>query len=219
MEMSRREGVVGMRLGAKAIAAIASLALAVSAGWAQQAHRSNSPEALLLAAQLQTQGSYLGVRLSDIDADRAATLRLTEARGVEIVAVQPGSPASKAGFKPGDVILAYNGENVVGAQQLGRLVAETPPGRRIKIQYWRNGARDEAVVITAAAEAFPNVLQFRNPIAQDGWPDDRAKLEAELRRLQASAFEIPTPLMIWKDTLLGFWCEQINEQLAEFFWR
>ena len=217
MYVSKREGIGGMRLGSKAIAGIASLALAVSVAAAEQPHRSSSPEALMVAAQLQAQGSYLGVRLSDIDADRAATLKLAEARGVEVVAVQPGSSAAKAGFKAGDVILTYNGENVLGAQQLGRLVAETPPGRRIKIQYWRGGTSAEAVVITAAAEPFAGMLQFRTPVASDDWSDDRAKLEAELRRLQASAFEIPMPLMIWRDTLLGFWCEPIDGQLAEYF--
>jgi serine protease Do len=214
--MTRREGVGSMRLRPKAIVGIASLALAVSLGSAQQAHKGNSPEALLLAAELQAQGSYLGVHLSDIDPDRAATLKLAEARGVEVVGVQPGTPAAKAGFKAGDVILTYNGENVLGAQQLGRLVAETPPGRHIKIQYWRDGKQGETTVITAAPEMFPNVLQFRNFVPPQDW-SDRAKLEEQLMRLQASTFEIPTPIMIWKNSLLGFWCEPIDDQLAQYF--
>ena len=60
--------------------------------------------------------------LAEIDADRAKTLKLDEPRGVEVARVEEGSPAEKAGIKPGDVLLSYNGENILGAQQLGRLV-------------------------------------------------------------------------------------------------
>ena len=84
-------------------------------------------------------GSHLGVHLRDIDADRAKVINLGESRGVEVVGVEDGSPAEQAGIKTGDVLLAYNGENILGAQQLGRLVSETPRGRKIKIEYWREG--------------------------------------------------------------------------------
>jgi serine protease Do len=173
-----------------------------------------------LQVQFQPSGSYLGVRLADIDADRAATLKLSEAKGVEVVQVQPASPAALAGLKAGDVILTYNGENVLGAQQLGRLVSETPPGRRIKIEYWRAGHDATMVITTASYQRFPNpLLQSGASITPPVWPENNAQLQSQLAHLQQPAIgiEIPTPLMIWQNSLLGLWCEPIDDQLAQFF--
>ena len=87
-----------------------------------------------------TRGSYLGIAVVEINADRAKALHLTEERGIEVTCVDPGSPADKAGLKQGDVVLEYNGERVEGGEQFIRLVRETPPGRAAKLTVWRNNA-------------------------------------------------------------------------------
>ncbi|MGA2272185.1 MAG: PDZ domain-containing protein [Bryobacteraceae bacterium] len=85
-------------------------------------------------------GSYLGVGVLDVDSARARALKLKEERGVEISSVTEGGPADKAGIKQGDVVLEYNGQPVEGMAQFQRLVHETPAGRQVKIEVWRNGA-------------------------------------------------------------------------------
>jgi len=95
-------------------------------------------------------GSYLGVGVLDVDAERARSLKLKEERGVEITSVIEGGPADKAGIKAGDVVLEYNHQPVEGIEQFQRLVHETPAGRQVRIQLWRNGA---AIALTAAVEA------------------------------------------------------------------
>ena len=84
-------------------------------------------------------GSYLGVNLAEIDGTRAKELKLKETTGVEITRVEEGSPAEKAGLKPNDVVLEYNGQRVEGMEQFGRLVRETPGGREVKLVISRNG--------------------------------------------------------------------------------
>jgi serine protease Do len=157
----------------------------------------------LLNTQFRGTGSYLGVRLADIDPDRAQALKLGDARGVEIKRVEHGSPAEDAGLKPGDVVLTYNGENILGAQQLGRLVAETPQGRKIKLQYWRDGKTETTAVTTGSPPPG-----FGFPSARDlprfDFPD-------------VHAFSLPVPLVVWKDTALGVECEQLGEQLGQYF--
>src|SRR5579875_1746342 len=88
-----------------------------------------------IGAQIGSQVQpYMGIRCNDVDAERATALKLPELRGVEVKEIVEGGPADHAGMKAGDVILAYNGETVLGAQQFVRLVRETPTGRRVKLE-------------------------------------------------------------------------------------
>jgi serine protease Do len=158
------------------------------------------------------EGSYLGVRLSDIDNDRAKTLGLSEARGVEISQVEAGSPAAQAGLKTGDILLTYNGENILGAQHLGRLVAETPAGRRIRVQYWRDGKTETTTVTTGArTHSFPVSI---SPLDLKGFALAKSSDMPELRRLTV---EVPAPVLVWKNSLLGIDGEPLDSQLAQYF--
>jgi len=158
----------------------------------------------LVPAQFRGTGSYLGVRLVDIDADRARTLKLAEERGVEVTNVEEDSPAAKAGIKPGDVLLKYNEENILGAQQFVRLVRETPQGRRVNIQIWRDG-RIQTTVVTTGAPKFP---PFEMPPSLVG---------VNLPDMRFLPVDTPTVLMAWKNSLLGIECESLDSQLAEYF--
>ena len=85
-------------------------------------------------------GSFLGVAVIEVTAERAKALKLGEERGVEITKVDDDSPASKAGLKVGDVVLEYQGQRVEGTEQFIRMVRETPSGRNAKLAVSRNGA-------------------------------------------------------------------------------
>ena len=160
-----------------------------------------------VAPQLRTNRSYIGVALIDVTSDRAKSLGLNEERGVEIVRVVEGSPAEKAGFHPGDILLTYNGEPILGAQQLGRLVWETPQNRRVKLQYLRGGKMHETTVITVA--------QDKSEV--DGGSDFRA-LRDQLPSMNLSMpADIPSPLLVWRNRMLGVDCEPLDSQLAEYF--
>ncbi len=153
-----------------------------------------------------TTGSRIGVILRDIDTDRASTLKLGSVTGVEVVGVQNGSPADHAGIKAGDVLLSFNNESIVGAQQLGRMVSETPVGRKVKIEYWREGKVTTVTTITAAYRPFAINLNAEAP--NIGSPNE----------LFAPG-SFPSPIMVWSNPI-GIECEALNahdSQLAEFF--
>ncbi len=78
---------------------------------------------------------WLGVAIeSQSDPDTRDT-------GVLVTGVAPGGPASRAGIRPGDVVLAVNGSTVDGAAALIRAVAALPPGTRVRLAVNRNGER------------------------------------------------------------------------------
>lgn len=147
-------------------------------------------------------GSYLGVNLAEVDTDRARELKLKEPTGVEITRVEEGSPAEKAGLKPNDVVLEYNGERVEGMEQFGRLVRETPPGREVKLLVSRNGVNQtmNASVAARKVRAFGgNVKDFFPEMPEIHMPD------------------MPQAFTMWRSPMLGVEAEALGSQLAAYF--
>lgn len=86
---------------------------------------------------------HLGVLVQPVTEDIAASLTLSNVRGVIVSQVQPGSAAERAGLKRGDVILALNGNVVSDPNSFRNEIAETPPGRTVILRIWREGSEQE----------------------------------------------------------------------------
>ncbi|MDW8398972.1 MAG: PDZ domain-containing protein, partial [Acetobacteraceae bacterium] len=59
--------------------------------------------------------------------------------GALIEAVERTGPAARAGLRPGDIVLALDGEPVEGSRALVRGVAAMPPGRQARLSVLREG--------------------------------------------------------------------------------
>jgi len=146
--------------------------------------------------------SFLGVNIAEVDAERAKTLKLPAEQGVEITRVEADSPADKAGLKVGDVVLVYNNERVEGMEQFGRMVRETPPGRKITLQISRGGALQTLTAVIASRGKYPSEGFLVMP------------------RLEMPEFhmpDIPESFPAWRSGMLGIETESLNPQLADFF--
>ena len=125
----------------KTMAALALGTLALgAAGWAAAFSRAPEKRAVEVVRLGHERGAWLGVGLEDVDAGQAASLKLDAAQGARVERVEPGSPAEKAGLAAGDVVLRFDGERVRSAAQLARLVRETPAGRSVALEVWRDAA-------------------------------------------------------------------------------
>ena len=109
------------------IALLAGLSFGAPGGWAQSASGGHGG-----GFTINTNGSRLGIGVADVTSERAKALKLKEERGAEVTMVGDNSPASRAGLKPGDVILDFNGKPVQGRENLQELVGETPAGTEVK---------------------------------------------------------------------------------------
>ena len=101
-------------------------------------------EAIRVSDQLRTSGRVqrgrLGVQIDQVSKDVAESLGLSKAQGALVRAVEPGSPADKAGLEAGDIILRFDGKPIEKSIDLPRLVGNTKPGSRVTIQVWRRGS-------------------------------------------------------------------------------
>lgn len=59
--------------------------------------------------------------------------------GAKVQAVLIGSPADKAGIRPGDVISEFDGKTIPDAKTLDGLLAQYSPGQRVQFRVWHGG--------------------------------------------------------------------------------
>lgn len=89
---------------------------------------------------------WLGVSIQDVTPEIAEGLGLEDAAGALVSDVTKGSPAEKAGLKPGDTVLSVNGKDIESTRDLARTVAGIKPGVEAKLTLWRDGARTDTGV-------------------------------------------------------------------------
>jgi S1-C subfamily serine protease len=66
--------------------------------------------------------------------------------GAYVGGVRAGSPADRAGLRPGDVITGLAGQQVILAADVHRLVSQIPAGRPVPLTYVRDGQERETLV-------------------------------------------------------------------------
>jgi serine protease Do len=196
------------------VAALAPAGFAPGASAAESGQRlavlSDSPAMLVNSSQ-----GYLGIDVRDIDAERAAALKLKDPTGAEIVTVDHDAPAGTVGLKLHDVILQMNGQPVAGREQLRRMLRETPAGRSVTLLISRDG--HQLTVTTQLAD--------RATIEQDAWskhaifpdPEDDDSgyaLTAPSSHGGGSSF---FGMLTFGSTSVGVQLDTLGSQLADFF--
>jgi serine protease Do len=118
-----------------------------------------------------TRGS-IGVSFTEERGTNPITLKeLGAKQGVIIEAVEPGSPAEKAGLKPGDVITSVNGNPVKTGSDLVNPIAQSPIGSKVRINYLRDGSQKETTVtVEDRTKVFPDRAGRANDQPGEGVP-------------------------------------------------
>lgn len=99
--------------------------------------------AMEVVSQLRSTGKVtrgrIGVTVQEVTRELADSFGLPKVAGALISAVEKGGPADKAGVRPSDVILKFDGKVVNSSADLPRMVAATKPGSKVGVQLWRKG--------------------------------------------------------------------------------
>lgn len=146
--------------------------------------------ALISIPAIAQDAGWIGVVVED-ETDSGAVIRRLERNG----------PAERAGLREGDVITAFNKQDVLGALQLTRLVRETPPGRTAEVNVRRDNQEQTFQLTTARLPArrfWPNI------------PDS-----ATLRDQVIRAF--PRVQVTTSYSESGVQVEQLTDQLRDYF--
>ena len=71
-------------------------------------------------------------------------------KGVKFADVTPGSPAAKAGFKGGDIMVEFDGKPIQNLYDFTYALREKKPGDEVKVKVLRDGMAIEQVVLLTA---------------------------------------------------------------------
>ncbi|MCF1183680.1 DegQ family serine endoprotease [Marichromatium gracile] len=127
--------------------------------------------------QLKTKGrvtrGWLGVMIQDVTRELAASFGLKQPRGALVAEVLADSPAAAAGLRPGDVILAFDGKDVLTSSALPPLVGVTPIGEQAELRVLRRGER---ISLSVTIAELPEEDAFVAPPALDETPANRIGL-------------------------------------------
>jgi S1-C subfamily serine protease len=111
---------------------------------------------------------WLGANLQAVTSDLSKEFDLKRPAGAVITNVTPGSPAARAGLKPGDVIVSVDGEAVDDPNAFNYRFTTRPLGGTVEIGIVRGGKESKVAV---ALETAPDtrrdelVIESRSPFS------------------------------------------------------
>ena len=93
----------------------------------------------------------LGITVADVSAVDAEVYKLDRIAGAQVKSVTDDSPASRAGLRPGDVVVALDRQPIENSTELTAALAQHKPGDRVSLTIVRNGNRQD---VTATLGEF-----------------------------------------------------------------
>jgi len=116
---------------------------------------------------------WLGVQIQEVTPEIAQSLGLAKSEGALVADVTGGGPAAKAGLKQGDVILSFNGHDIIKVRDLPLVVAQTPVGQKAKLEVLRSGQK------TALDVGVGQMPDNPQQVAQNDRGDEQQQGQAE----------------------------------------
>ena len=121
--------------------------------------------AMDIADQLRSQGKvsrgWLGVSIQEITSDLAEGLGLDSPKGALVSQVMPDSPAEKAGLKERDVIIEFDGNEIIYSGDLPQAVGAIKPGTKVSALVYRDGRKKQIKVVVGelSSNSSPELSQ------------------------------------------------------------
>lgn len=111
-----------------------------------------------------SESGFLGVDMYDLTDGLREYFDVKDDEGVLVVNVIEDSPAEKAGFKSGDIIVKVGKRVIEDSDDLRKAISKHEPDEKVKIEYIRNKKKSSKTVTLGEREGFDghNFRFFRN---------------------------------------------------------
>lgn len=116
--------------------------------------------------------NWIGLRLQDLSELLATTFGWPGVNGAIVTGIDPGSPAAAASFRPGDIITALDGQNLLDSRAIQRTIAMKPSGEPIALSVWRDG---HSMEVTLRGEPWPHMMALRGEVLASAASIQRAE--------------------------------------------
>jgi serine protease Do len=134
----------------------------------------------------ETKRGWLGVRIQEVTKEIADVENLKNTEGALIASVGEKSPAEKAGLKPGDIILKFDGKKIDTMRALPKLVSRTEVGKLVELEIWRNKKRITKNLTLGRLESSED---FKAEMQSKEKPKDKTK-DTDIETLKISVRDI-----------------------------
>jgi membrane-associated protease RseP (regulator of RpoE activity) len=105
----------------------------------QETYTLLSSSTLQVESRKMIERAWLGIDPRAPDPEPLRKKKLPTYQGVQIHSVTAGSPADRSGLRVGDIILVFDGEKIMVADQFRDLVAKSPLDRPVPLTILRDG--------------------------------------------------------------------------------
>jgi len=138
--------------------------------------------AMDVVAQLKEKGKvargWLGILIQDVNRELAESFGMDDPRGAVVLQVVPDSPAEKAGFKVGDVVVEFNGKKIIRSSDLPLAVGQAPIDVKARVKLIREG-KSKTLSVVIAELPPEDVLAENDPTATQKGKESRLGLVLE----------------------------------------
>ena len=112
--------------------------------------------AMDVADQLREKGrvsrGWLGVLIQDVTRELAESFGMDKPQGALVARVLDESPAERAGFEVGDIVLSFDGHAIERSSELPPIVGRTRAGREVGVGILRDG---QAMTLQVTTDELP----------------------------------------------------------------
>jgi len=130
-----------------------------------------------IVAHGKVEHGYIGILPQDVTPSLAKAFNVSDTNGALVGQVTANSPASRAGLKQGDVIVAINGEQIDSANQLRMKIGMMSPNSVANLKVLRNGQTVNVPVTLAEYPSREERASLDNRNGNSASPDRDKSLD------------------------------------------